>query len=108
MSIPRLSVPPSATAMQPPRPAAAAGPGMAKAAAQAGSIGAPPLSGPRFAAAAPPVLPAWPDPAAVNLAAELLALSTTTIATTATFTLPETGSDFWSMLATALPQAERE
>ncbi|MBU4530952.1 MAG: hypothetical protein KUA43_05320 [Hoeflea sp.] len=53
--------------------------------------------------AAPRVLPAWPGPGTINLAGELLSLSETTIATTATITLPETAPDFWAMLAAALP-----
>lgn len=60
------------------------------------------------AARMPPVLPVWPDRGAVNLAGELLDLSHTTIAYTATITLPETGADFWAMLATALPQVDAE
>ena len=127
----RLSLPPSATALHPARAAAgAATPGAAGSRAQADAAGAlpvapsvapsvatPPFSSgaatgttaPRAAAqpaAAPLVRPAWPDPATVNLAAELLALSTTTIAHT--LPLPETGPDFWSLLATALPEGERE
>lgn len=50
--------------------------------------------------------PAWPGPGTLNLAAELLALSTTTIATTATLTRPDTGGDFWAMLETVLPGDE--
>lgn len=52
--------------------------------------------------------PAWPGPGTLNLAGELLDLSTTTIAYTGTITLPDTGADFWAMLATALPGRERE
>ncbi|WP_417413512.1 hypothetical protein [Hoeflea sp.] len=54
------------------------------------------------------VSPAWPGPATINLAGELLDLSTTALAYTATREPPETGADFWSMLATALPEPRRE
>jgi len=50
---------------------------------------------------APPV---WPGPGTVNLASHLIGLSKTEITYTATIALPETGADFWDMLATALPE----
>ena len=56
---------------------------------------------------APRVRPAWPDPATINLAGELLDLSSTTIAYTGTITLPDTGADFWAMLAAALGEGRR-
>ena len=53
-------------------------------------------------------LPVWPSPGAITLAQDLLDLSQTTFAYTATITRPETGPDFWDMLAAALPEPERE
>lgn len=66
-----------------------------------------PAAAPAVAAAAVPVRPAWPDPATINLAGELLELSTTTIAHTGTLTLPDTGGDFWALLAAALGEGRR-
>lgn len=57
---------------------------------------------------APFRLPVWPSPGAITLAQDLLDLSQTTFAYTATITLPETGPDFWDLLAAALPKPERE
>ncbi|MCY0154295.1 hypothetical protein OEG86_20940 [Hoeflea alexandrii] len=51
--------------------------------------------------------PVWPDPATINLAGELLDLSSTTIAYTGTITLPDTGADFWALLAAALGEGRR-
>ena len=90
----RLSVPPSGTmaslspsgAAPKPRPAAA----------------------PAVAAAPLRVRPAWPDPATIYLAGELLELSKTNLAYTASIGVPETGADFWAMLATALREGKRE
>lgn len=62
----------------------------------------------RSAAAVPLVQPAWPDRSTINLAGELLDLSMTSIAYTASIGVPETGADFWSMLETVLPQGERD
>lgn len=56
----------------------------------------------------PDVRPAWLDPATIYLAAELLDLSKTTFAYTGTFTLPDTGADFWALLAAALGEGRRE
>lgn len=56
---------------------------------------------------APRVRPAWPDPATINLAGELLDLSSTTIAYTGTITVPDTGADFWALLAAALGEGRR-
>ncbi|MEQ8480366.1 MAG: hypothetical protein RIC18_06895 [Hoeflea sp.] len=56
---------------------------------------------------APFRLPVWPSPGAITLAQDLLDLSQTTFAYTATLTLPETGPDFWDLLAAALPEPER-
>ena len=56
----------------------------------------------------PDVRPAWPDPATIYLAAELLDLSKTSIAYTGTLTLPDTGGDFWALLAAALGEGRRE
>ncbi|WP_422371009.1 hypothetical protein [Hoeflea sp.] len=53
-------------------------------------------------------LPVWPSPGAITLAQDLLDLSQTTFAYTATITMPETGPDFWDLLAAALPEPERE
>jgi hypothetical protein len=58
-------------------------------------------------APAPRVRPAWPDPATINLAGELLDLSSTTIAYTGTITVPDTGADFWALLAAALDEGRR-
>lgn len=55
-----------------------------------------------------PVIPAWPDPASINLAGELLNLSATTMAYTATRQPPNIGADFWALLATALAGGKRE
>lgn len=57
---------------------------------------------------APRVRPAWPDPGTIYLAAELLDLSKTTIAYTGTFSLPNTGADFWALLASALGEGRKE
>lgn len=43
---------------------------------------------------APRVRPAWPDPATIDPAGELLDLSKTAIACTGTMTLPDAGADF--------------
>ncbi|WP_420410318.1 hypothetical protein [Hoeflea sp.] len=55
---------------------------------------------------APFRLPVWPSPGAINLAQDLLELSQTTFAYTATISRPESGPDFWDMLAAALPEPE--
>ena len=83
----RLSVPPSGTM------------------ASVSPSGAAPKSRP---AAAVAVRLAWPDPATINLAGELLDLSKTNLAYTGTITLPDTGADFWALLATALGDGERK
>ncbi|MEQ8306653.1 MAG: hypothetical protein RIA09_08840 [Hoeflea sp.] len=57
---------------------------------------------------APFRLPVWPSPGAITLAQDLLDLSQTTFAYTATISRPESGPDFWDMLAAALPEPERE
>jgi len=90
----RLSVPPSGT--------------MASPSPSADAPKARPAAAPAVAAAVVPVRPAWPDPATINLAGELLDLSKTTLAYTASIGVPETGADFWAMLATALREGERE
>ncbi len=96
----RLSVPLSGTMVTPSRAAAGSG--------AYGDTGTRPLEQPAGAvqAATPHVRPAWPDPGTINLAGELLDLSMTTIAYTASIGVPETGSDFWAMLTTALPEDE--
>lgn len=53
-------------------------------------------------------LPVWPSPGAITLAQDLLDLSQTTFAYTTTISRPESGPDFWDMLAAALPEPERE
>lgn len=50
--------------------------------------------------------PVWPGPGTVNLPTALIDLGETQITHTATTSLPETGADFWDMLATALPGDE--
>ncbi|AKH99638.1 hypothetical protein IMCC20628_00919 [Hoeflea sp. IMCC20628] len=46
----------------------------------------------------------WPSPGAVDLVSQLLDLSGTAITHTATNSMPESDSDFWGMLAAALPK----
>ena len=91
----QLSVPLSGTMVHPLRAIPASG--------ADGEAGASPPAEP---APAVRVRPAWPDPGTINLAGELLALSKTTIAYTASIGVPETGADFWAMLATALSDGE--
>ncbi|VVT06171.1 conserved hypothetical protein [Hoeflea sp. EC-HK425] len=95
----RLSVPPF-------------GPLASRSSSPAGLAAAPDLTATSAApqpvkAPAPRVRPVWPDPATINLAGELLDLSSTTIAYTGTITLPDTGADFWAMLAVALGEGRR-
>ena len=90
----RLSVPPSGT--------------MASVSPSAAAPKSRPAAAPAVAAAAVAVRPAWPDPATINLAGELLDLSKTNLAYTGTITLPDTGADFWALLATALGDGERK
>lgn len=113
----RLSVPPFGPfASRPASPAGSAG--LAAASDEAATGPAPVFSGsgawPASAGGsapqpvkAPRVHPAWPDPATIYLAAELLDLSKTTFAYTGTFTLPDTGADFWTLLAAALGEGRR-
>ena len=113
----RLSVPPFGPfASGPASPAGSAG--LAAAADEAETNAAPVFAGsgtwPASAGGsapqpvrAPRVRPAWPDPATINLAGELLDLSKTTIAYTGTMTLPDTGGDFWALLAAALGEGRR-
>ncbi|MEM5474404.1 hypothetical protein WNZ14_21965 [Hoeflea sp. AS60] len=98
----RLPVPMSATMVTPSRAAAGS--------VAYGEAGSGALEQPAGAvqAAIPHVRPAWPDPGTINLAGELLDLSMTTMAYTASIGVPDTGADFWAMLATALPEGERD
>ena len=100
----KLSLPLSGTLVHPARSASKAAPPPSVDEAPAART---PASG-AAPAMAWRVSPAWPGPATINLAGELLDLSTTALAYTATREPPETGADFWSMLATALPEPRRE
>ncbi len=62
-------------------------------------------NGKSFTRIAPAV---WPLPGAVDLVSQLLDLSETAIAHTATNSMPESDSDFWGMLAAALPKNEQD
>ena len=63
------------------------------------------VGGKSFTRIAPAV---WPLPGAVDLVSQLLDLSETAIAHTATNSMPESDSDFWGMLAAALPRDVRD
>lgn len=67
---------------------------------------APPVRSADGPAAARLEAPAWPEPRTINLPAELLDLTETGITYTSSIEVPETGADFWDMLATALPGDE--
>lgn len=97
--------------MQPPQ--AAVEPGlsarsqtMAAASAMRQPGEAPPVRSADGPAAARLEAPAWPEPRTINLPAELLDLTETGITYTSSIEVPETGADFWDMLATALPGDE--
>ncbi len=99
--IPILSAPPSGVRPQPAQASASVTPDT-QAASQTPVI---PKAIPQ---AIPPAAmwmetPVWPLSGAVNLLPALIGLSETQITRTDTLTLPETGADFWDMLATALP-----
>jgi len=104
-SLIKVSLPLSGTAVHPSRASSRAAPPPPSVeqapAAKTPASGAAPAAGFR-------VSPAWPDPASINLAGELLDLSTTALAYTATREPPETGADFWAMLASALPEGRRD
>ena len=100
----RLSVPPFGPLAF--RPSSLAGSTGLAAAPDLTSTGAMPQPV-KAPAPAPRVRPVWPDPATINLAGELLDLSSTTIAYTGTITVPDTGADFWAMLAAALGEGRR-
>lgn len=103
--IPSLSVPLSGVRLQPAQAAASVTPGT-QAASQTPVIpkGIPQAIPPDIAPAAMRMeTPVWPLSGAVNLLPALIGLSETQITRTDTLTLPETGADFWDMLATALP-----
>ena len=106
----RLSLPLTGSVVHPARSTTMAAP-LAPSVAER-SVAAPPAAKTPATDPAPAmtrlVSPAWPDPASINLAGELLNLSATTMAYTATRQPPNIGADFWALLATALPGAKRE